>query len=188
MNTPAAISEDRYSERVRHLFAAMLKVLVKREFDYEMRDGEALDLTHHDSLADALSCIRRRVEINQEFPDSRLRSGLAVQEAAIVARTAPGAETYAQELILKARESAFKIFDSKKRDSQRMHEVRSSLRQRMAEIKSWGRNYSQFVNRMDLLYTETILQLKLLNLEPELMQEAVVELAAIFDAALETDR
>jgi hypothetical protein len=57
----------------------------------------------------------------------------------------------------------------------------------MAEIKSWGRNYSQFVNRMDLLYTETVFQLKLLNLEPELMQMAVVELATIFDAALETD-
>ena len=38
---------------------------------------------------------------------------------------------------------------------------------------------------MELLYAETIFQLKLLNLESELMQEAVVELCAIFEAALE---
>ena len=58
----------------------------------------------------------------------------------------------------------------------------------MAEIKSWGRNYSRFVSRMDLLYGETIFQLKLLNLDSELRQEAVVELEAIFEAALETDQ
>ncbi len=180
-----ATSATIHSERVKHLFAAMLKVLVKREFDYEMRDGEALDLTHHGSLADALVCIRQRVEINQEFPDSGLRIGLAVQEAAILAGTAPGAEGYAQKQILKARESAFEILNSKKRDLRSLHQVQSSLGQRMSEIKSWGRNYSRFVSRMELLYAETIFQLKLLNLESELMQEAVVELCAIFEAALE---
>lgn len=188
MSNPVATSEARHSERVSRLFAAMLKVLVRTEFAYEMRDGEALDLSHHGSLSDALLCIRRRVEINQEFPDSDLRIRLAVQEAAILTRLAPGTEAYAQEQILTAREAAFKILDSKRRDNERMHQVQSSLRRHMAEIKSWGRNYSRFVSRMDLLYGETIFQLKLLNLDSELRQEAVVELEAIFEAALETDQ
>ena len=48
-----------FSHRVRPLFVAMLKILVKSEFGYLMRDGEASDLAQYHSLRGAIGLSRR---------------------------------------------------------------------------------------------------------------------------------
>lgn len=171
------------SRRVRLLFAALLKALVQREYGYEMREGEALDLSQYGSLADAMDAVRSRLDINRQFPDSMLRTSLAVQEASILA-SRPADDEYALAQILKARRTAFELLSAKKDAIRRDHQLSASLRQRLVQIKSWGRNYSQFVSRMEQLYLNAELQLRLLNLREETFRAAVRDLEKLFDAAL----
>lgn len=174
------------SERVRCLFAAMLKHLVKADLGYEMRDGEALDLTRYGSLAAAVSSIKKRIEVNQQFPDPTLRISLAIQEASILADNSSATASHARDLILRARAKAFEVHIAQRGASQKRDHVHASLRERMAEIQSWGRDYSRFVNRMSRLYAERVFELKRLSLREEIMKDAVLELEVLFEAALET--
>jgi glutamate mutase epsilon subunit len=186
MSIQEVANQTHSSVRVRKLFAAMLKALVKREFDYEMRDGEAIDLAQYGSLSAAIASIRKRREINQQFPDSSLRNTLSVQEAAILAGTTSGTADHARERILTARETAFGLLSTKNKTSIKQHEVRASLRARMTEIKSWGRDQSRFVSKMENLYKQRIFELELLSLPNDIMKEAVAELEKLFETALET--
>jgi hypothetical protein len=172
------------SERVRRLFAAMLKALVKSELGYDMRDGEALDLTGYGCLSNAITSIEKRIEINKQFPDSALRNTLAVQEAAILAGTLPEAADHARERILKAREEAFVIFYAKKAAQRSGQQARVSLRERMAEIRRWGRVHSRFVSGIEKVYLDTLSDLKHLNLPNHVLVQATTELDAIFETAI----
>jgi hypothetical protein len=180
-----ATNPNHSSERVRCLFAAMIKQLVKADLGYEMRDGEALDLTRYGSLAAAISSIERGIEVNQQFPDPTLRISLAIQEASILADTSSATASHARDLILQARAKAFELHIAQRGAGRKRDQVRASLRERMAEIQSWGRDYTRFVNRMARLYSERVFELRLLNLREEIMKDAVLELDELFENAFE---
>jgi hypothetical protein len=172
------------SERVRRLFAAMVKVLAKSELGYAMREGEALDLTRYRCLSDAVASIKKRIEINKQFPDTELRNVLAIQEAALLAGAAPEVSDYARKQILTAREEAFAILNAKRATRRSQQQVRAALRERMAEIRRWGRVHSRFVSSMEKIYLDTLSALMQLNLPDQVMVQATTELDAMFETAV----
>ncbi len=176
------------SERVRRLFAAMIKVLVESRFGYTMRDGEAFDLTHYPSLSEALDSIKKRLEIHKHFPDSMLRSSLAIQEAAILARAAPGTSDHALARILSAREATFATLKAKSDARQREQRVAGSIRRLTEEIKKWGRVHSRFLSAMEKLYSDRLFELKTLNLPDDVLAQATIELDGMFETAIDAER
>jgi hypothetical protein len=150
-----------------------------------MRDGEALDLARYGSLTAAFASIEKRIEINQQFPDSRLRNALAVQEAAILAGATPGSAAHALNRVLKAREAAFDSINGRSHARTQSARDRASLRQQMEEIRRWGRNHSRFVREMNALYLQRTVELKLLNLPEDVAERAQADLNQLFEAALQ---
>jgi hypothetical protein len=173
------------SARVRHLFAAMLTLLVKVEFGYTMREGEAMDLAHHHSLSEAIASIRDRMEINRQFPDRKLRNTLAIQEATVLATVGPGDSDSATKLILQAREAAFDVIKARDRARDQASRERELLTKRMKEIKTWGRVNARFIDALTELYNDRLVELWGLNLPNELRSQATTELDKLFETAIE---
>ena len=181
---PAA-DHSGFSPRVRPMFVVMVKNLVKAEFGYPIRDGEALDLTGYHSLGDAIGSIKQRLEINKQFPDPKLRLTLAVQEAAILAVASPANSAHAQEAILRARAAAFAALEELTKERVKYRKAQADIRERMAKIKTWGRGYARFIARMESLYNDRISELRSLNLPADVLAEATHELTEIFAIGIE---